>query len=159
MKTLTSWWKAALALVALGLVLPAMPTGASPLQSERHFSVRLAPSPALGLRADAVRGEGSGVVTVEGNRLHIAAAFSRLASPATDARLYLGKMTAVMAGERVADLTVTREDNGTRGTITGTVNLNADQVEALGDGRFYIQLNSEGTAESEDGHLQGWLLP
>jgi hypothetical protein len=142
----------------LGFALPSRPGAAAPRQTEEHFSVRLAPSPALGLRADAVRGEGAGVVTVEGNRMRIAAAFSRLASPATGAQLHLGRMTAVM-DEPVFDLVVTREDNGTRGTITGTVELNADQMQALRDGRFYIQLNSEGTAESDDGHLQGWLLP
>jgi hypothetical protein len=158
MRTFIGVRKAGLALVALGLVLPALHT-AAPRQNGRTFSLRLAPAPALGLRADAVHGEGAGVVTIDGNRLTIAAAFSNLASPATTASLFLGKMTAVMGGERVGDLTVTREGNGTRGTITGTVELNAERVAALGDGRFYVQLNSEGTAESQDGHLQGWLLP
>jgi hypothetical protein len=51
------------------------------------------------------------------------------------------------------DLTVT---SATGGRLSGVVNLSAQQVTALGKGRFYVQIHSENAA---DGNLWGWLIP
>jgi hypothetical protein len=77
-----------------------------------------------------------------------------MASAATVAHLYLGPLTGVR-GESIFDLTVTKSGDGTTGTIAGTFDLTAQQVDALRQGRIYVQIHSEGT---KNGHLMGWLL-
>jgi hypothetical protein len=47
-------------------------------------------------------------------------------------------------------------DNAVRGALHGDVQLSRAQVQALRDGRLYIQVHSEGAPE---GNLWGWLLP
>ena len=99
---------------------------------------------------------GSGAVwwTLTGSTLEINGSFERLASAATIARIHMGPLTAIR-GEPVFDLSVRKTADGTSGLIGGSVDLSPEQVQALRDGRFYVQLYSEGT---ENGHLQGWLL-
>jgi len=58
-------------------------------------------------------------------------------------------------GDSVFDLTVSKTGNGTTGTISGTFDLTAEQVDALKKGKFYVQIHSEGVPS---GHLMGWLL-
>ena len=41
------------------------------------------------------------------------------------------------------------------GTVSGSVELTPEQLEALRSGRVYIQLHSEA---APDGNLWGWLL-
>jgi hypothetical protein len=61
-------------------------------------------------------------------------------------------MTAGMRGPVIADLTVSK---ATSGTISGTVDLNSQQLDSLRKGGLYIQLHSE---KAPDGVLWGWLL-
>jgi hypothetical protein len=55
-------------------------------------------------------------------------------------------------GTSILDLTVSP---GTSGTISGTFDLSADQVDSLKKGKFYIQINSE---KAPEGNLWGWLM-
>jgi hypothetical protein len=55
-------------------------------------------------------------------------------------------------GPAIFDLTVSA---ATSGTLSGSVDLTAEQIESLKKGRFYVQLSSE---KAPDGNLWGWLL-
>ncbi len=123
-------------------------------QSGTLIRARLASAPPLGVPRDTVAGSGAVWWTLNGSTLDIDGSFERLASEATIARIHMGPLTAVR-GEPVFDLSVRKTADGTSGLIGGSVDLNPEQVQALRDGRFYVQLYSEGT---ENGHLQGWLL-
>ena len=67
------------------------------------------------------------------------------------AELRDGGMAGVR-GPAVGPLTITK---AMQGTITGSVDLNATQVEHLKKGGLYVQIYTEKPA---DGTLWGWLL-
>ena len=123
-------------------------------QDPTLYRARLAPAPPLGFSRANVAGSGQVWWSLDGTTLEISGGFQQLASRATVARIHLGEMTAIR-GDAVFDLDVRTTSDGMSGTISGSVEMSSDQVEALRDGRFYVQLYSEGTP---DGHLQGWLL-
>jgi hypothetical protein len=58
-----------------------------------------------------------------------------------------------MRGPAILELKVS---SGTSGTIGGTVELTAQQRQALEKSSLYIQIHSE---KAPDGNLWGWLLP
>ena len=141
-------------LIGIGL-----PLGATLLQAQGgdKFKGRLAPVPALCTPAcspAAVAGIGSASATLAGKKLTVSGSFEKMASAATVAHLYLSPITGVR-GDSVFDLTVSKTGNGTTGTISGTFDLTAEQVDALKKGKFYVQIHSEGVPS---GHLMGWLL-
>jgi hypothetical protein len=57
-----------------------------------------------------------------------------------------------LRGSPIFDLHVS---HATSGTIDGSFDLNANQIEGLRKGEFYVQLHSE---KSPEGNLWGWLL-
>lgn len=123
-------------------------------QSGTLIRARLASAPPLGVPRDTVAGSGAVWWALNGSTLEINGSFDGLASPATVARIHMGPLTAVR-GEPVFDLSVRKTADGTSGLIGGSVDLGPEQIQALRDGKYYVQLYSEGT---ENGHLQGWLL-
>jgi len=135
-------WTAAAA-VALGLVWAATP--------EEKFHTRLAPVAMDATMRATVAGVGTASATLSGNKLTVTGTFEGLVSPATVAHLHLSRVAGVR-GPAVLDLTV---NHATSGTISGSFDLSADQVEALRKGRFYVQIHSE---KAPDGNLWGWLM-
>lgn len=93
----------------------------------------------------------SATATLNGTKLTINGSFGGFKNPASSAQIHTGPAMGVR-GPVVADLTVTK---ATKGTITGTVDLTADQVNLLKNGRLYIQIHNTNTPE---GALWGWLL-
>jgi hypothetical protein len=138
-------------LIGMGLQLGAISLQA---QSGDKFKGRLAPVPALGIAPAAVAGVGSASATLAGKKLTVSGTFEKMASAATAAHLCLGSTTGVR-GDSVFDLTVSKTGDGTTGTISGSFDLTAEQVDALKKGKFYVQIHSEG---APNGHLMGWLL-
>ena len=134
--------RAAVAAIALGLVWAA---------TEEKFHTRLAPVAMSEAMRATIAGLGSATATLSGNKLQINGTFEGLRSAATTAELHLSRVPGVR-GPSVFDLTVT---HGTSGTVTGSIDLAPDQVEALKKGRFYIQIQSE---KAPDGNLWGWLM-
>jgi len=98
-----------------------------------------------------IAGLGSASAVLSGTKLSITGSFEGLRSPATIAQLHEGRGTGVR-GPVIFDLTVTKAVSG---TIEGSFDLSADQVENLRKGRFYVQIHSE---KAPDGNLWGWLL-
>jgi hypothetical protein len=120
-------------------------------QSEERFKGRLAPVPIDATMRATVTGSGSVSAVLAGPSLSIDGTFDGLGGPATLARLHQGVATGVR-GPALADLMISKS---TRGTVSGTITLTADQVENLKKGKLYIQIHSE---KAPDGNLWGWLL-
>ena len=138
------------------------------LAQANQYKARLAPAPPLGLRgqrgtdfptpASYVAGIGSASATLNGRKLTISGKFEKMASAPTVAKLGLGLTTGARL-DLIHDLTITKAPQstppGTSGTISGSIDLTPAQVDALREGKLYIQINSE---SAPDGHLLGWLL-
>jgi len=135
---------------ALAVVLLISNVSVAQAQSARTFKTRLSPVP-VPTYNPAIVGVGSVTATLAGNKLTIAGTFEGLASPATTARIHKSTKTGVR-GEPMLNLTIT---NGTSGSISGTFDLTAAQVQELAAGRYYVQLQSE---KAPEGNLWGWLL-
>ena len=134
--------------ICAGLLAIASP-GAS--QAPERFKIRLATVPMDGGMRGTVAGNGSATATLAGARLSITGTFDGLKSPATAAKLNSGVARGVR-GTPIGNLDVTKS---TKGSITGSVDLTAEQVRGLRDGHLYIELASE---KAPEGNLWGWIL-
>lgn len=133
----------AVAILAIGAGLPA--------QAQETFTARLSPVAIEPAQRNNVTGQGSASATLSGNRLSITGSFAKLQTPATIARLHHGKGTGIR-GPALADVTVV---HAMEGTITASLTLTTEQIEALRRGRLYIQIHSE---KAPEGNLWGWLF-
>ena len=139
-------------------VMTAVLTGiALPLtaQSGEKFTARLAWVPTAGA-ADRVNvtGKGSGTGTLTGRKLAITGSFEGLAAPATIARLHQGVAKGAR-GAAIMDLTVSKAASG---MLSGSVDLTTAQVDALRQGKLYVQLHSEKGVAPDGSNLWGWFL-
>lgn len=133
-------------------------------QTGDKYTARLGMVPAAnGAQQALITGKGAATATLAGNRLTINGTFEGLPAAATAARLHQG-IAKGARGKAFADLTITKAASG---TITGSVTLTADQVEALKQGKIYLQVHSEKGIAPEQGkvdpnvdnsNLWGWLL-
>lgn len=101
-----------------------------------------------------VTGKGTATGTLSGSRLTINGTFEGLAAPATLARLHQGVAKGAR-GNAITDLTVSK---GASGTLSGSIDLTPPQVEALRQGKLYIQLHSEKGVAPDGSNLWGWFL-
>ena len=120
-------------------------------QSGEKFKIWLVTVPIDFVQAAKVTGSGAGTAILAGDTLSIQGKFEGLQGAATVAQVHTGRAKGVR-GPVLADLTAS---HGTSGTISGTVKLKPEQIEALKAGRLYVQVNSEA---APDGNLWGWLL-
>jgi hypothetical protein len=134
---------AALAAAGMALAWPAAP--------QEKFHTRLAPVAMDATMRANVAGIGTATATLSGNKLAVDGTFEGLRTPATTAHLHLSRVAGVR-GPAMLDLTVTHAISG---GVSGSFDLNPEQVEALKKGRFYIQIESE---KAPDGNLWGWLM-
>jgi len=120
-------------------------------QGQETFKARLALVPSdLKTRPD-ITGSGAATAVLNGGKVTITGKFEGMKTAATMAQLHSGIATGVR-GTVVHDLTV---DKATSGSISGSFDLNPQQVDALRKGKMYIQLHSE---KAPEGNLWGWLL-
>ena len=123
------------------------------LAQATSYRARLSPAPIANQGAQAtVKGLGSATATLKGSALTINGTFEGLATPATTAKLHVGRKTGVR-GPEAADLQVTQATNG---TLMGTVQLTKEQLQDLAQGKLYVQIASQ---KAPEGNLWGWLLP
>lgn len=101
-------------------------------------------------RADILGSIGQVSATLAGNTLTVNGTFKDMTSPAIAASVRIGLMKGVV-GEAVGPLTVTRTPQG---SVSGSVQLNPAQIEALNREAIYVRIDSE---RAPDGNLQGWL--
>jgi CHRD domain-containing protein len=126
------------------------PSNAS-AQSAKNYRARLSPVPMDLAMAATVAGSGSATAVLNGTKLTVTGTFDGLKSAATIVQLHRGQRG--VRGPAVLDLQATK---ATSGTISGTVDLNPQQLQDLQNSRLYIQLHSE---KAPDGNLWGWLMP
>ena len=138
----------AVTLVALALLVPLN------AQGSETYTARLGWVPTTPTDRPNVTGKGSATATLAGRKLTIAGAFEGLAAPATVARLHRG-IAKGARGAAIGDLTVTQAASG---KLSGSVDLNAEQVEALMQGKLYIQLHTAKGVAPDGSTLWGWLL-
>jgi CHRD domain len=119
-------------------------------QGARTFKTRLAPVPIDVAMQATIAGTGSVTATLSGSKLTITGSFEGLRSAATIAKIRKSPVRGVR-GPEVFDLTVAP---ATSGTISGTFELNPQQLADLQGGRLYVQVHSE---KAPDGNLWGWL--
>jgi hypothetical protein len=138
--------------MAVALAGASLPLAA---QSGEKFTARLAWVPTAGA-ADRVNvtGKGTATGTLSGRTLTITGSFEGLAAPATVARLHHG-IAKGARGNPITDLTLTK---GAAGTLSGTVELTPPQVEALRQGKLYVQIHSEKGVAPDGSNLWGWFL-
>src|SRR5687768_8702281 len=148
-------WTRLAALAAVAFVAAGTALGA---QSTEKYTARLGWVPLAGARDGAlVKGKGSASATLSGSKLTINGSFEGLVSAATVARLHRGVAKAAR-GPAIADLVVSKAASGNAGTISGAVDLNAEQLDSLKQGRLYVQLHSEKGMAPDGANLWGWFL-
>ena len=125
--------------------------GLSLAQSGETYKARLTALPADARTRPELAGIGSASAVLSGSKLTITGSFDGLRSAATTAELH-SAVAAVVRGPAIHDLTVSK---ATGGSISGSVDLTAPQVESLKKGGLYIQIQSE---KAPEGVIWGWLL-
>jgi CHRD domain len=119
-------------------------------QNGETFKARLSTVPIDVTMMSTVAGSGSLTAVLAGKKVTITGTFEGLRSPATIARVHRGPRG--IRGPAMFDLAVSK---ATSGTVSGSLELAPRQIEDLRNGRFYVQIHSEG---APDGNLWGWLL-
>lgn len=142
--------------VAIAMLLAAVLAAASAFaQSGDKYTARLGWVPVAGGPDRAnVTGKGVATAVLSGRKLTIAGSFEGLAAPATVAKLHRGVAKGAR-GNPIADLTVTKAASG---MLSGSVDLSADQVESLKQGKLYLQVHSEKGVAPDGSNLWGWFL-
>jgi hypothetical protein len=124
-------------------------------QGNEKYTARLAWVPTAGAADRAnVTGKGSATGVLSGRKLTITGSFEGLAAPATVARLHQGVAKGAR-GAAVTDLTISKAASG---TLSGAVDLTPAQIDALRQGKLYIQLHSEKGSAPDGSNLWGWFL-
>lgn len=134
----------------LGLLSLALASFA--VSAQETFRVRLTTVPIETATRASVTGSGEATATLDGRRLTLSGRFAGLEGPAVKAQLHRGPVLGVR-GPAVADIAVPA---AAEGSFEARVELTRELVEALRDGRLYLQIDSEA---APDGNLWGWLLP
>ena len=125
--------------------------GAFSVTAQETYKARLSALPADAKTRPDLAGSGTVSATLAGMKLTLNGTFDGLKTNATMAELRDGVMAGVR-GPVVGTLTITK---AMKGTITGSAELNAQQVEHYKKGGLYVQIYSEKPA---DGTLWGWLI-
>ena len=97
-----------------------------------------------------ITGEGEVILSLDGSTLTVEGQFAGMSSAATGAHLHNGP--PAQPGPVVHTLTV---DQAPAGTITATLELTPEQIEALENNALYIQVHSE---NNPPGELRGWIF-
>jgi hypothetical protein len=134
--------------IAAFFALLSMPAVA---QSQERYKVRLATVPMDGGMRSTVAGTGTATAVLTGTKLTVNGTFDGLLSPATTANVHRGPAMGVR-GPSFGVLTVTKTP---KGTLSGSVDLTPEQVQALKKGQLYIQISSE---KAPEGNLWGWFV-
>jgi len=120
-------------------------------QTQEKYRVRLATVPMDGGMRGTVAGTGAATAVLAGAKLTVNGTFDGLLSPATTANVHRGPAMGVR-GSSFATLTVSKAP---KGTLSGSIDLSPEQVQALKKGQLYIQISSE---KAPEGNLWGWFV-
>ena len=135
--------RGAIALLLMGLAVPAA------AQDAEQFSGRLAVLPVDFAPYQRLSGSGEVQAARSGRLLDGSGGFKGLSSSATAAHVH--QAPPGRRGPPVFTIEVTEARDG---RLTGQVDLDGDQVEALRAGELYVQIHTENNPEGE---IRGWL--
>ena len=119
-------------------------------QNQETYKTRLSAVAADGKSRADLAGIGSASAALSGAKLSVTGTFEGLKTPATAAKMHNGVAMGAR-GPAIRDLTITK---ATSGSISGSLDLSAAELDSLKKGRLYIQIYSE---KPPDGTLWGWL--
>ena len=119
-------------------------------QSGERFRGRLSVLPIDVGTARTMSGSGEARATLTGSSLMITGTFGGLSSPATVAHIH--QAPPARRGPVAFTLEVT---TGTNGEITGSLELNDVQRQALRNSEYYVQIHTE---NNTGGEIRGWLM-
>ena len=124
-------------------------------QGGDKYTARLGRVPTANAReGEAVTGKGAATATLAGNKLTISGSFEGLTSAATMAQLHRG-IARGARGPVIGDLTISKAASG---TISGAIDLNAEQLGDLKQGKLYVQVHSGKGMAPDGSNLWGWLM-
>ena len=122
----------------------------SAAQSGDTYKTRLSALPADAKTRPDLAGTGSVTAVLSGTKLSVNGTFDGLKTNAVSAKLHNG-IVAGVRGPAFADLTISKAMTG---TISGSADLNPQQLQNLKKGGIYVQIYTE---RPTDGTLWGWL--
>ena len=111
---------------------------------------RLSPMPVTGQTVRTITGEGEVRAVLNGSTLTVSGNYAGMNSSATMAHIHQGPKA--IPGPVVLRLDVS---GGNTGTISATLTLTPELIEALHAESLYVQIHSETNPEGE---LRGWLM-
>ena len=120
------------------------------IQAQEVYRARLSPMPTTPQTVNTILGEGEVILTLNGNSLTVDGTFPGMSSAATGAHIHNGP--PAQPGPVIHTLEVSQ---ATKGSVNGTISLTEEQVEALINNEFYIQIHSE---SNPPGELRGWVF-
>jgi hypothetical protein len=120
------------------------------IQAQEVYRARLSPMPTTPQTVTTILGEGEVILTLNGNSLTVDGTFTGMSSAATGAHIHNGP--PAQPGPVIHTLEVSQATNG---SVNGTISLTDEQVEALINNEFYIQIHSE---SNPPGELRGWVF-
>ena len=120
------------------------------IQAQEVYRARLSPMPTTPQTVNTILGEGEVILTLNGNSLTVDGTFTGMSSAATGAHIHNGP--PAQPGPAIHTLEVSQATNG---SVNGTISLTEEQVEALINNEFYIQIHSE---SNPPGELRGWVF-
>ena len=120
------------------------------IQAQEVYRARLSPLPTTPQTVNTILGEGEVILTLNGNSLTVDGTFTGMSSAATGAHIHNGP--PAQPGPVIHTLEVSQATNG---SVNGTISLTEEQVEALINNEFYIQIHSE---SNPPGELRGWVF-
>ena len=120
------------------------------IQAQEVYRARLSPMPTTPQTVNTILGEGEVILTLNGNSLTVDGTFTGMSSAATGAHIHNGP--PAQPGPVIHTLEVSQATNG---SVNGTISLTEEQVEALINNEFYIQIHSE---SNPPGELRGWVF-
>ena len=119
-------------------------------QAGDTFTVRLSVVPVDARTTLTTSGTGSVRAVLIEDQLFLTGAFEGMGSAAIAAHIHLGRPG--QRGPIAFQLSVSKNASGVLG---GGVRLTDEEVQALRDGAYYIQVHTEG---NPGGELRGWIL-
>jgi len=120
------------------------------IQAQEVYRARLSPMPTTPQTVTTILGEGEVILTLNDNSLTVEGNFSGMSSAATGAHIHNGP--PAQPGPVIYTLEVSQS---TDGSVNGTLSLSEEQIEALSNNEFYIQIHSE---SNPAGELRGWVF-
>jgi len=142
----------AVLVLATAVAVGAWEAGGASAQGADKFAARLGWVPTAGVAR--VTGKGSASATLSGKVLALTGSFEGLGGSATIARLHQG-IAKGARGRPIADIKVPLAASGTFGA---SITLTDEQVEALRQGKLYLQLHADKGLDPDGANLWGWFL-